>query len=814
MAERPQTDVPFGQVPLRATVQGAGKHQVFVAPLPRQTSAQVLAKNLSQFSNILGQFSNVQKQRAQEDALSLTTEELVAQMDEQGKEFGLADKIGYEKQFEETVYSRYFDLKMKPMFAQFSQEIKNQGVERLSDLASFEDYVNSGLDGINEKALETINDRPFMKNVHNILFGQARTNFFAKESASYGARRQAYLKDAAVESFDINFPDVSGLTPQLAADAVKNHIVTYEAAFEKSGIAEPSKRKSLIFSGASNQIKALAMDGDFMSARSVLKSLDSVKVNKHAIFKGASGSLFREELEDFIIKEEKSLTAGNSIADKNAIDALALAIQGDIAKLEPDTNKDQFFLIPLVPTAPSVFNVSGDFFDSNEFNDPEAQHIRKLRAELEEDEASVLSHPQIAGSRTRLELYREKLDNWIEEREADITGKMELLLPDGDAGWQLDTYVRDYAITDAIPPSEYPDAYTNAPMSFTQIQNYKVSGLDLPKVLNADVADKLEQLKRQHTDKFNKAMRRRGRQLITDKDMPQNVREAELSDFATKWSNSTLEAIQRDLKEYLKDRKVSSIQAPPPQSRTALDTKVDELTLPTMSQKEGEEARILARNELLKSGATFPSDKTKEANPDVRLKSNFHWWDTSEGSDYERGDYDTYNELKHHTQNKGLFVGKQHSMSDFFEGRKEILAESDFMPSLLEIMQEGKILEDEGIGYRFTMAEIHEKRVKFIRTLEEAGVTEQQAIKQVAGFGGRSYYVKALVEARWQDMPILKWNTIMAYSSPEASPEAKKKATKTLESIVKINGIPSVKAFVDAQTRIYKENTEPLNTNE
>jgi hypothetical protein len=69
---RPQTELNIGQLNLSPTVQGAGRNQVFVAPLPRQNRAQMLAKNLAQFSTVLGQFSNIQAQRGEEKALRLT----------------------------------------------------------------------------------------------------------------------------------------------------------------------------------------------------------------------------------------------------------------------------------------------------------------------------------------------------------------------------------------------------------------------------------------------------------------------------------------------------------------------------------------------------------------------------------------------------------------------------------------------------------------------------------------------------------------------------------------------------------------------
>jgi hypothetical protein len=806
---RPQTDLSFGQAPLRSTVQGAGRNQVFVAPLPRQTSAQVLAKNLAQFSNVLGQFSNVQRQRAEEDALSLTTDELIDQIDKKGKEFGIMDKIGYEKQFEETVYSRYFDLELKPMFSQFSQEIENQGVERLSGLDSFEDYVNKGLDGINERALEKINDRPFMKNVHNILFGQARTNFFVKESASYNARRQAYLKDASVESFDINFPDVSGLPAKEAAEKVQNHIVAFEAVFEKNGIAEAGKRKSILYSGAKKKIQALAMDGDFPAARSVLKSLDAIKVNKHSIFKGASGSLFREELEDFILSEEKAQTSGNLAADKAAVEAMILEIKDQVARQDTDT----------LEAPPSFF--SEEFFELERFEDVEAKYIRTKQAELLENEESVLNHPKIDGSPTRLALYRERLENYMEEREAGITAKMEPLLSDGDAGFQLDTYVKDYTILEAIPQEEYPGAYVPVPLSIEQRLKYQSSNVPLPTVLSPAVQNVMDTVKRKHVDNFNKLMRRKGRQLVIE-EPDEAERELQLSAYAEKFAKATLERIRKDLKDDLEKRnlKVSSISAPPSITQTELQQKTASLSFEGMSPKEAEEAESAARSSLLESSETFPSTGGKKPEPDVSIKKNFDWGDTGSflGSknNFEKNDYLKYNALKQETQNKGLFVNRPNKISEFFENRKSILMNSDFAAENLAIIQEGSIyrgvLHEGGIGYKVSMDEIASKKAELNALFVETGLTEQQAQDRVVNLGGRNYYVGNIVKNRWNDAPILKWSTIMAYNDKKSKGHST--ALKTLKSIVDLNGISSIEDLIKAQTKIYNKNTNPSNPSE
>ena len=209
MATRPQTNLDLNQVSLQPTIRGAGRNQVFTAPLPRLTQAQVLAKNLAQFSTVLGQFSNVQQQRAEIDALTkLSNEEVKAQMaGAEGKEMSLLDKIGYEKKYNETLYSRGFELTVKPLFSKLSSDIEKQGVERLADRGLFDEYINSGLKNIDQQIRENIKDKPFMADIHNAMWSKASADFYIQESEVYDKRRDAYLTDATFDVFTRNFPD-------------------------------------------------------------------------------------------------------------------------------------------------------------------------------------------------------------------------------------------------------------------------------------------------------------------------------------------------------------------------------------------------------------------------------------------------------------------------------------------------------------------------------------------------------------------------------------------------------------------------------
>ena len=211
MATRPQTELNLGQLNLRPTVQGAGRNQVFVAPLPRQNRAQMLAKNLAQFSTVLGQFANVQRQRAEEKALRLTDKQVIDQVESNLPEgFNPFDKIVFDKAFSRKRYDRYYDLKIKDKIQQLSFEIERAGPDKIGNKGFLQDIITDGLGKIDKFALEYIGDNVHMLNRHREVMGQVSAGLRFNENKNFEKGQVDWLKANSVEKLDIDFYDILG----------------------------------------------------------------------------------------------------------------------------------------------------------------------------------------------------------------------------------------------------------------------------------------------------------------------------------------------------------------------------------------------------------------------------------------------------------------------------------------------------------------------------------------------------------------------------------------------------------------------------
>lgn len=208
---RPQTELNIGQLNLSPTVQGAGRNQVFVAPLPRQNRAQMLAKNLAQFSTVLGQFSNIQAQRGEEKALRLTDQQVIDQVESNLPEgFNPFDKIGFDKAFSRKRYDRYYDLKIKDKIQQLSFEIKRAGPDKIGNKGFLQDIITDGLAKIDKIALEYIGDNVHMLNRHREVMGQVSAGMRFDENSKFEKGQVDWLKANSVEKLDVDFYDILG----------------------------------------------------------------------------------------------------------------------------------------------------------------------------------------------------------------------------------------------------------------------------------------------------------------------------------------------------------------------------------------------------------------------------------------------------------------------------------------------------------------------------------------------------------------------------------------------------------------------------
>jgi len=193
---RKQTDVPFGEPRLRETIQGGGQTPVVMPKVPQDNSMLQLSRGLSQFSNILGQYSNIQIKRGQDTAAVMSTDEVIAAIEKQQEQdkIPLTERIGFQKGYSQQLYSRYLETKVIPMFNDLSTELANINADEFEakGVDDFDDFIAGKVKEIEDKALGYIGDNPFQMQVHNAAFEPVKTKFSIQERDKYIKKQSAW----------------------------------------------------------------------------------------------------------------------------------------------------------------------------------------------------------------------------------------------------------------------------------------------------------------------------------------------------------------------------------------------------------------------------------------------------------------------------------------------------------------------------------------------------------------------------------------------------------------------------------------------
>lgn len=800
---RPQTDLELTPVNLQPTIQRAGRNTVFAAPLPRLTSAQVLAKNLSQFSTVLGQFSNVQQQRAEKDAMTLTNEEVKAQMAGEGKEMGFLDKIGYEKRYNETVYSRDFEINTKPLFSQFSKDIKAQGVEKLADRVLFENYVNEGLDNIDKDIRERIKDKPFMLDIHNAMFNQARTTFFAEESERYDSRREAYLRDATIELFSTNFPDPQSLDAEETLKQTQNYIQDYDNVLQS---VEPSKlkRKALISGMVENRVKALAMDGNILKAYDLIDAFQKTKINKTPIFSDKGTSLTIETLQRFVRSEEDRLIDRNSKLEDKIIKDVELMQINPMMRENRERVQSLNKSLSMLP------------LDSrpNFFVNPDIEFLRSLE-DLDDSELRA-KFPRLNTDRLR-ETFRSAIPDKIRFEEAKETQIIEDLLSDANPG-EVFSSVRasEKELGIDMLTSDNVDLYPNMIMDtdknttgmkmITRVPGFREGASKMQRLLYI-----------QAKQAFDSEMRKKAREINFNSNIPIGQKEAKLKNYGRTVAEKLLDIAEKDFREFVQG---SSKQTQKQSRKSLMDgsgvlTDQDRAMIDSSLVTERDAIKT-RRNEILAGDSTFPQSKNKEGKPDVSLKKNLWWWDRgSFKSDQEN--LDDYIQLFQNTNEARIFEGDTETVQEVFDNLISISRNIDYAPKYLEVIRSGKLFQDSGINLsgfpigdtKASEQDIRDRRQAIGKLILESGVNEKEALVGVADFEDDDigFPIDSIIRNNYNRMPILRISTIRAFDKND------KKAKELINKIITKNNIP-VKAsdFVNAQKVFFENFTGSINT--
>lgn len=204
--QRQQSNYQPGLVSATPTIQAVGGTKQAVVPgVPKDNNYLRLSRSLAQFSNILGQASNINQLRGVDAAKGLTAQQLddIVTGKVPDPDGGPLGALGFQKAFQQTSAKRWYET---------------VGVQKYSDLenkidAKLDDYIKNGYGISKAKALvqedvgalsmeiqQQFADKEWGAQVSNLLGGELSSRVMAGALKGYEKKQKAYLDGALKET--------------------------------------------------------------------------------------------------------------------------------------------------------------------------------------------------------------------------------------------------------------------------------------------------------------------------------------------------------------------------------------------------------------------------------------------------------------------------------------------------------------------------------------------------------------------------------------------------------------------------------------
>jgi len=222
---RKETQVDFGQVGLRPTIQRGGQYNVQVQQAPQTNPALQLADALKGGSQLLGQFVDIQSKQGEIEANALSPQE-IKQRVEQGDPNAVSflDKLGKEKTFVETTYKRYYNSTVQPQLTALAQELQSKPVHEYADQGittaeDFKVYADTRVKELTDKFGEYTDKSPYAKVLHNQLIEEVVPDLVQRQVSAFDQNVTKFNQDF-VKANQLQLNEVNNVNP--APTAAKN----------------------------------------------------------------------------------------------------------------------------------------------------------------------------------------------------------------------------------------------------------------------------------------------------------------------------------------------------------------------------------------------------------------------------------------------------------------------------------------------------------------------------------------------------------------------------------------------------------------
>lgn len=679
---RKQTDVPFGEPRLRETIQGAGQTPVYVSRTPQDNSMLQLSRGLAQFSNILGQYSNIQIKRGQDTAAVMSTDEVIAAIENQQEQdkIPLTERIGFQKGYSQQLYSRYLETKVIPMFNDLSNELANINADEFEakGVDDFDDFIAGKVKEIEDKALGYIGDNPFQMQVHNAAFEPVKTKFSVQERDKYIKKQSAWAASREQEILNNDIYNLlnstqAGDEPLTEGLEGADDPVNFDALFEDKideFISNYEGRSGPLNVGPTEKTKSIhsAVVGAVSTFVNLPDSDMPERFDKAKLFLEVAGRKIR-------FKSQAGQAA--LAAAYKTIDAAEAKFERDNENLPADIVKDLMLkddirknLEILANNINPIVNFNGQTFDN----------LNSYTQELFKTFNTTESGRMYGGSLETQIAFRDAIEDFSSDYETKVSAKARAYAQQADSA----NFILGKLNTEQIYKKAFPtEQYGNNPEFYT-----------------TKTDDAFNEILSPNPSKFKQVQTQIE---VFEGNIIANELYEEADDYVrlnpnptTSDRNTFIQETAERLAEQAFDPIVNSIRKDlglPEVTQSAIipQTQVPARRLtqeyleadPTLGEKQ---ANIGARRELARrTENTFEVDK----NGNLIIKKHDSIFDADESflgifpANYEIEDILQFEQKYQNTRNLGLFEGKLEDLDTVFKFHKDMVKKSDRIESII-----------------------------------------------------------------------------------------------------------------------------------
>lgn len=228
MAERKQVNLNLGKVSATPSIQAVGgTNQAVVPGVLKDNSAMRLSRSLAQFSNILGQTSNINMQRGKDAAEKLSSQEIndIIEGKIPAPTGGALGKLGFQKAFHQIAAKRWFDTTGVQKYAELERSLEtklDEFIRNSTPIEQVQSYVQEQVNSLDQEIGQYFEGNAFGSRVKNLLGSELSTRVLTGATKGYEKKQLEYMKAAKFEQYNKEFANaVLGISDEGISDFVK-----------------------------------------------------------------------------------------------------------------------------------------------------------------------------------------------------------------------------------------------------------------------------------------------------------------------------------------------------------------------------------------------------------------------------------------------------------------------------------------------------------------------------------------------------------------------------------------------------------------